>query len=137
MLYTGVVQLTSYQREGAGSATVGTMVKDIAQKAVGDEVIFTVDETLLGKGANGTDLIIISAPVLNVPENSASINTNVFASLTPNQRAVNQMFCDVAAPTEITTPIADGALTTLYTLRATPGWNVRPEGVTLLSAAFE
>jgi hypothetical protein len=134
--YTGIVQLTSYQRPGAGTATAGVVVQTIAGEAVGDDVIFTVDETLLEKGAGGADLIIISAPVLNVPSNDASINTNIFASLTPNQRAVNQMFCDVAAPTEITTPIADGALTTLYTMRSTPGWTLRSEGVTLLSAVY-
>lgn len=135
--YTGIVQLTSYQRPGAGTSTAGNVVQTIAGDAAGDDVVFTVDDTLVGRGAGGSDLIIISAPVLNVPANDASINTNVFASLTPNQRAVNQMFCDVAAPTEVSTPIPDGGLTTIYTLRATPGWNLRSEGVTLLSAIYE
>lgn len=44
------------------------------------------------------------------------------------------MFTDVAAPTEIPSPMPDGGVTTLYTERATPGWNLRPEGLTLLSA---
>ncbi|WGM09400.1 hypothetical protein QE197_10935 [Arsenophonus nasoniae] len=43
---------------------------------------------------------------------------------------------DVAAPTEVPTPTPDGGLTTLYTCRATPGWNFRPEGITLLSAKY-
>ncbi|HDM0058577.1 hypothetical protein QT323_19685 [Escherichia coli] len=46
------------------------------------------------------------------------------------------MFCDMAAPTEIPSPMPDGGLTTLYTMRATPGWNFRPEGITLLSAKY-
>lgn len=134
--YTGIVELTSYQRPGAGTDTAGNIVDKIAKDAAGDEIIFTMDDTLIGKGAGGTDLIIISAVVLNVPASDSDINTNIFASLTPNQRAVNQMFCDVAAPTEVSTPIPDGGLTTLYTMRSTPGWNLRAEGVTLLSAAY-
>ncbi|HDL7647653.1 TPA: hypothetical protein PXP53_003435 [Yersinia enterocolitica] len=134
--WTGVVELTSYQRTGAGTATVGTMVKDIAKDASGDEIIFCQDDTLIGKGAGGNDLIIITNPTLEVPEARQDINTNIFATLVPNQQAVNVMFCDMAAPTEIPSPMPDGGLTTLYTLRSTPGWNFRPEGVTLLSAKY-
>ncbi len=134
--WTGVVELTSYQRPGAGTATVGTMVKTIASDATGDDVIFCQDDTLIGKGAGGTDLIIVTNPELVVPEARQEINTNIFATLMPNQKAVNVMFCDVAAPTEIPSPMPDGGITTLYTMRATPGWNFRSEGVTLLSAKY-
>ena len=71
-----------------------------------------------------------------MPEARQDINTNIFATLMPNQQAVNVMFTDVAAPTEIPSPMPDGGITTLYTERATPGWNFRPEGVTLLSAKY-
>lgn len=134
--WTGVVELTSYQRPGAGTASVGSMVKNIAGDASGDDVVFCQDDTLIGKGAGGTDLIIVTNPELLVPEARHDINTNIFATLMPNQLAVNVMFCDVAAPTEIPSPMPDGGLTTLYTMRATPGWNFRPEGVTLLSAKY-
>lgn len=134
--WSGIVQLTSYQRPGAGTSTVGTLVKTIANDASGDDVIFCQDDTLIGKGAGGTDMIIITNPELVVPEARRDINTNIFATLTPNQQAVNVMFCDMAAPAEIPSPMPDGGLTTLYTLRATPGWNFRPEGVTLLSARY-
>lgn len=134
--YSGVVQLTSYQRPGAGTSSVADMVAAIAAGAGGDIVEFCADDTLMGKGAGGTDLIILSVPEIQVPEAPESVNTNIFATLTPNQQAVNLMFCDVAAPTEIPTPTPDGGMTTLYTLRSTPGWNLRPEGVTLLSAAY-
>ncbi|WP_237929970.1 hypothetical protein [Buttiauxella sp. S19-1] len=137
MEWTGVVELTSYQRPGGGTQTVGSMVKTLAKDASGDDVIFCQDDTLIGKGAGGTDLIIVTNPELVVPEARQDINTNVFATLTPNQQAVNVMFCDVAAPTEIPSPMPDGGLTTLYTLRSTPGWNFRPEGVTLLSAKYQ
>ncbi|MCY1699671.1 hypothetical protein OVA10_16630 [Lelliottia sp. SL45] len=134
--WTGVVELTSYQRPGAGTQTIGGMVKTIAGDANGDSVIFSQDDTLIGKGAGGTDLIIVTNPELVVPEARQDLNTNIFATLTPNQQAVNVMFCDMAAPTEIPSPMPDGGLTTLYTMRSTPGWNFRPEGVTLLSAKY-
>jgi hypothetical protein len=136
LAWTGVVELTSYQRPGGGTATVGTMIKTIANEASGDDVIFCADDTLIGKGAGGTDLIVITNPELVVPDARQDINTNIFATLTPNQQAVNVMFCDMAAPTEIPSPMPDGGLTTLYTMRSTPGWNFRAEGVTLLSAKY-
>ncbi len=135
--WTGVVELTSYQRQGAGTQTTGGMIKTIANDASGDQVLFCQDDTLIGKGAGGTDLIIVTNPELVVPDARQDINTNIFATLTPNQQAVNVMFCDVAAPTEIPSPMPDGGLTTLYTMRSTPGWNFRPEGVTLLSAKYQ
>lgn len=135
--WTGVVELTTYQRPGAGTATVGTMIKTIAGDASGDSVVFCQDDTLIGKGAGGTDLIVVTNPELLVPQSQNDINTNIFATLTPNQQAVNVMFCDVAAPTEIPSPMPDGGLTTLYTMRSTPGWNFRSEGVTLLSAKYQ
>jgi hypothetical protein len=134
--WTGVVELTSYQRPGAGTQTIGGIVKTIAGEASGDSVIFSQDDTLIGKGAGGTDLIIVTNPELVVPEARQDLNTNIFATLTPNQQAVNVMFCDMAAPTEIPSPMPDGGLTTLYTMRSTPGWNFRPDGVTLLSAKY-
>ncbi|HHL2710451.1 TPA: hypothetical protein ACQ39K_001970 [Yersinia enterocolitica] len=136
LAWTGVVELTSYQRPGGGTATVGTMIKNIANEADGDDVIFCADDTLIGKGAGNTDLIIVTNPELVIPDVRQDINTNIFATLTPNQQAVNVMFCDMAAPTEIPSPMPDGGLTTLYTMRSTPGWNFRSEGVTLLSAKY-
>lgn len=136
LAWTGVVELTSYLRPGGGTATVGTMIKNIANEADGDDVIFCADDTLIGKGAGNTDLIIVTNPELVIPDARQDINTNIFATLTPNQQAVNVMFCDMAAPTEIPSPMPDGGLTTLYTMRSTPGWNFRAEGVTLLSAKY-
>ncbi|CAD6037111.1 major capsid family protein [Escherichia coli] len=137
MQWTGIVELTSYQRPGGGTQTVGGLVTTIASDASGDSVIFCQDDTLIGKGAGGTDLIVITSPEIVIPEARQDINTNIFATLTPNQKAVNVMFCDMAAPTEIPTPIPDGGITTLYTMRSTPGWNFRSEGVTLLSAKYQ
>jgi hypothetical protein len=137
MEWTGIVELTSYQRPGAGTATVGTLAKTIVRDASDDNLIFCQDDTLIGKGAGGTDLIVVTNPDLVIPEARQDINTNIFATLMPNQKAVNVMFCDVAAPTEIPSPIPDGGITTLYTMRSTPGWNFRSEGITLLSAKYQ
>jgi len=91
---------------------------------------------LIGQGAGGTDLILLIAPELKIPKANAQINTNIFATLTPNQTATSLMLTDVSAPTEIPTPIADGGITTLYTMRSTSGWGIRPEAISLLSAAY-
>ena len=101
-----------------------------------DGSVHSAQGTLIGKGNNGTDLILLTAPELKVPEANAQINTNVFARLTPNTTATTLQLVDVAAPTEIPTPIADGGITTLYTMRSTSGWGIRPEALTLLSAAY-
>ena len=134
--YSGVVSLTQFQRIGAGVETAAGLVETVAKWAGGDEVVFAVDDTLIGQGAGGTDAIMLVAPELKTPKANAAINTNVFASLTPNITATTLMLTDVSAPTEIPTPIADGGITTLYTMRSTSGWGLRPEAITVLSAAY-
>lgn len=134
--YSGIVSLTQFQRVGAGVETAAGVVETVAKWAGGDEVVFAADDTLIGQGAGGTDAILLISPELKVPEANSSINTNVFARLTPNTTATSLMLCDVAAPTEIPTPIADGGITTLYTMRSTSGWAIRPEALTILSAAY-
>ena len=134
--YGGIVSLTQFQRIGAGVETAAGLVETVAAWAGGDDVSFAADDTLIGQGYGGTDAIILVAPELKIPRANAQINTNVFATLTPNQTATTLMLCDVAAPTEIPTPLPDGGITTLYTMRSTSGWGIRPEGMTILSAAY-
>jgi hypothetical protein len=134
--YSGVVSLSQFQRIGAGVETAAGLVETVAKWAGGDDVSFAVDDTLIGQGAGGTDAILLIAPELNVPKANAQINTNVFATLTPNTTATSLMLTDVSAPTEIPTPIPDGGITTLYTMRSTSGWGLRPEAMYLLSAAY-
>jgi len=134
--YSGVVSLTQFQRIGAGVETAAGLVETVARWAGGDEVVFAADDTLIGQGAGGTDAIVLIAPELKVPKANAQINTNVFAQLTPNTTATSLMLCDMAAPKEIPTPLPDGGITTLYTLRSTSGWAIRPEALTILSAAY-
>ena len=108
----------------------------MAKWAGGDDVSFAVDDTLIGQGSGGSDLILLVAPELKKPKANASINTNAFADLTPNMTSTSIMLCDMAAPKEIPTPIPDGGITTLFTLRSTSGWGIRPEALTLLSAIY-
>jgi len=134
--YGGIVSLTQFQRIGAGVETAAGLVETVASWAGGDDVSFAADDTLIGQGYGGTDAIILIAPELKIPKANARINTNIFAELTPNTTATSLMLCDVAAPTEIPTPLPDGGITTLYTMRSTSGWGIRPEGMTIISAAY-
>jgi len=134
--YSGVVSLTQFQRVGAGVETAAGLVETVAKWAGGDDVSFAADDTLIGQGSGGADAILLIAPELKIPKANAKINTNVFAQLTPNQTATSLMLTDVSAPTEIPTPIPDGGITTLYTMRSTSGWGIRPEALTVLSAAY-
>jgi hypothetical protein len=136
LTYAGIVQLTQFQRVGAGVESAAGVIETVAKWAGGDDVQFCVDDTLIGQGAGGTDAIILIAPELKVPKAQQVINTNIFATLTPNTTATSLMLCDVAAPTEIPSPLPDGGLTTLYTLRSSAGWLLRGEAATVLSALY-
>lgn len=54
-----VVQLVQFQREGAGSASTKGTLEAVLQDN-GDEIIWAYDDTLIGKGANGSDAVIVS-----------------------------------------------------------------------------
>jgi hypothetical protein len=131
--YQGIVQITSYQRAGAGSATITGTVEDIL-KLSGDEITFGYDDTLIGVGAGGTDAILLVMPELKRPE-GPGWNTNEFARLEPGFMACTVQYSDVIAPIEIPTPLPGGAIDILSEMRATAGWGVRPESITVLSAA--
>jgi hypothetical protein len=134
--YPNIVQLTSYQRPGAGSNTTAGMVKDVAGLN-GDIVEWTYDDTLIGKGSGGanSDLVLITMPEVKKPS-GAGINTNDFATLSPGLSATTLMYTDVAAPVEIPTPLPAGAIDVLFEMRASPGWSVRPEALTLVSMTY-
>lgn len=134
MQLTGVVQLTSYQRSGAGSATTAQMITEILTQ-FGYQLEWSVDDTLIGKGAGGTDAIVINVPEISVPD-MTGINTNVFDTLAPNQKATTLQYADMAAPMEITTPLPGGAVDVLSELRCTSGWNFRPQSLLILSAQY-
>ncbi|WP_175952870.1 DUF2184 domain-containing protein [Burkholderia sp. BCC0405] len=130
-----VVQLTTYQRQGAGSKSARGLVDDVLEWNE-DDITWGADDTLIGKGAGGTDMIVISMPEVKKPK-GGKINTNAFAELTPGLQACALQLVDRAAPTEITAPLPKGAVDVVSELRSTSGWSIRPEAITLLSVQYQ
>jgi hypothetical protein len=135
MEYQNIVQVTQFQRVGAGSQTTAGVIKDVLGWN-GDNIDWVYDDTLIGKGAGGVDAIIITIPEVKKP-GVDKINTNEFANLAPGLAACNLQLCDMAAPREIPTPLPGGAIDVLAELRITSGWGVRPEGITIISAQYQ
>lgn len=130
-----VVQLTQFQRPGAGTTSTAGLVKSVVIDN-DDEITWVYDDTLIGKGAGGSDLVIITMPEVVKP-NGGKINTNEFAKLAPGMDACTMMYCDMAAPREIPTPLAGGAIDILSEWRITSGWAIRPEAVLLLNMVYQ
>ena len=133
--YQNIVQLTSYQRAGAGSQSTAGVVKDVAEKWNGDSIDWVYDDTLIGQGGGGTDAILVVMPEVEKPRGRVW-NTNDFATLSPGLSACTLMYADMAAPVEIPTPLAGGAIDVLSEMRASPGWGIRPEAVTIISMTY-
>lgn len=131
-----IVQLTSYQRPGAGTGTTVTVTKEVAKEAEGDTIEFAYDDTLIGQGAGGTDMLVLIMPEVEEPHGMGEWDTNEFARLEPNMAGTSLQYADMAAPMEITVPLALGALNTLYEQRVSPGWVVRPECCFLISMTY-
>lgn len=130
-----VVQLVQFQRTGAGTTSTAGTTKEILM-ANGDSLVWTYDDTLIGKGANGTDAVIIAMPEVAKPAGE-TINTNIFASLTPGNRTCITQYADMAAPREIISPLAGGATDFLQELRITSGWVPRPPALTIVSMPYQ
>lgn len=129
-----IVQVTAYQRPGAGTSTTAQVVENVAREA-GDEIEYYIDDTLIGKGAGGADMVILTIPEIEQPD-TPGINTNVFGDMQPATKAVNLQYADMAAPMKIPTPIPDGAITEVQEMRITSGWCIRPQGLYLLSMPY-
>jgi len=132
--YQNIVQVVQYQRPGAGSATTGQIVTKIGEENM-TEIVWAYDDTLIGKGSNGTDAMLLVIPEAVIPK--APINTNVFAELTPQTSAMTLQYTASAAPIEMTGPIGAEAVDFLAMQRVTSGWAPRPQAVTILSIPFE
>lgn len=135
MQSVNIVQVTSYQRLGAGSATTTQVIKEVQKETEGDAIEFCYDDTLIGQGAGGADMVVLQMPEVEEP-NESMWDTNEFAKLEPNLAACSLQYADMAAPLEVTVPLALGAVDTLYEIRATCGWPVRPETTSLLSIPY-
>jgi hypothetical protein len=134
--YQNIVQLTQFQRPGAGSETTAGVVDAVAEMN-GDSVEWGYDDTLEGKGAGGADAVVISIPeVKSQRRNGGMPNTNEFATLKPGLDATVLQLVDMDAPREIPTPIAGGAIDVVSELRMTSGWPVRPEAITIISMVY-
>jgi hypothetical protein len=131
-----IVGLLSYQRPGAGTQSITGTIDAVAADG-GADVYFAVDDTLLGKGQGGSDLVLIVAPELvNPQEGPGSINTNEFATLQNFADDATAQYFDKAAPSEIVSPMAGGYTDMLLEQRMTAGWVKRPEAITLLSVPY-
>ncbi len=135
MEYQNIVQLTSYQRAGAGSTSTAGLIKDVLEMN-DDEISWGYDDTLIGKGTGGNDAVVLVMPEVEQPKGQR-INTNEFAKLTPSMEACTLMLCDMAAPKEIPTPMPGGALDVLAEMRTTSGWGVRPEAITIITMQYQ
>lgn len=131
----GIVQVTSYQRPGAGTASITGVIQAQAGET-GDQFEWYFDDTLIGQGSGGNDIVLLTIPEIEVPD-MPGINTNEFgAGFKPQMKAVNLMYADMAAPMKIPTPIPDGGITQVYEQRITSGWGIRPAGIFLLSMPY-
>ncbi len=133
--YQNIVQLVQFQRSGAGSTSTAGVVKEQLM-ANGDTLLWCYDDTLIGKGAGGTDVVLLVMPEVEKP-NGEEINTNEFARLAPGLDACTMMYCDMVAPREIPTPLAGGAIDVLSEWRISSGWAIRPEAVTQISMQYQ
>lgn len=131
-----IVQLVQFQREGAGTTSTAGAAKLIAEYN-DDEVLWLPDDTLIGKGAGGTDLVVIVMPQVEVPRSEGEINTNEFAKLAPGFLDCTAMYTDMVAPREIISPLPAGAVDVLSEHRMTSGWGLRPEATTLISMQYQ
>lgn len=134
LAYANIIQVTSYQRPGAGTATTGEAIKVVAAES-GDEFEWYFDDTLIAQGTSGYDAVLLTMPEIEVPK-MPGINTNMFAGLQPSMLSTNLMYVDMPAPMKIPTPTPDGAITELQEIRGTSGWNIRPQAITIVSMPY-
>lgn len=130
-----VVQLTQFQREGAGTTSTAGVMKEVLMQN-GDKLVWTYDDTLIGAGAGGTDMVILIMPELAKPQGEGETNTNEFASLAPSSAINFTQYADKPAPTEIMSPMAGGKTDFVQEMRISSGWPIRGAAIRLLSMPF-
>lgn len=130
-----VVQLTQFQRIGAGSASTAETLKSIVQ-ANGDLVTWAYDDTLIGAGTGGADAVIVVAPEISKPDKQGPVDTNVFAGITPATDVCTTAYCDMAAPREIISPLPAGATDVVTEWRISSGWAPRGQAMTIISMPY-
>jgi hypothetical protein len=128
-----IVQVTSYQRPGAGTATSAQVVKKVADE-FDIEIVWAYDDTLIGAGSGGSDAVLMLVPEAVTPK-VPGINTNEFATLTPMTDAMTMQYANVVAPIEVTTPIVEGVDVT-SSMRISSGVAWRGQAVTVLNVPY-
>lgn len=130
-----IVQLTSYQRPGAGAASTAQEITTI-NKEFGYTIEWAFDDTLIGQGgSSNTDAVLVVFPELNIPT-MPGINTNEFAMVAPNISGNTLQYADVIAPVEVTTPIPEGIDVT-STMRVSAGWCIRSQAITIAEIPYQ
>jgi len=129
-----VVQLVQFQREGAGTASTKETLQKIIM-ANGDTLNWVYDDTLIGKGNGGADMVILDMPKIVRPT-TASWNTNAAAAVSPGNDTCITQYSDMAAPREIISPGPRGMTDVLQELRITSGWAPRSAALTLISMPY-
>lgn len=133
LLQSQIVPLTSWQNIGGGSNTIAGTVTSSLQQVV-SEISWLADDTLIGKGANGADMMIASIPEVQLRAIGMLPDTNIFGSdMATQENACSIQLWDAAAPVEYPVPVPGGDLDVVTELKLTPGWVLRPETVTKIS----
>jgi hypothetical protein len=130
-----VVELVQFQREGAGTASTKETLEKIIMSNK-DKLNWVYDDTLEGKGAGGTDMVILDMPKIDNPKKMGSVDTNAFSGMTPNNATCVTQYADMAAPREILSPGPRGFTDVLQEWRISSGWVPRTAAVTLISMPF-
>ena len=129
-----VVQLTQFQREGAGTASTKETMEKIVQ-GNGDTVLWSYDDTLENALGDGIDAVIIVMPEVEKPS-TEGMSTNAFAGLMPGSNVCVTAYCDMAAPREIISPLAAGATDMVTEWRISSGWAPRSTAITIVAMPF-
>jgi hypothetical protein len=130
-----IVSLAQFQAAGGGTMSAAGLTDSVAN-GNGDWIDWVYDDSLQGKGAGGTDALVLTIPEIKIPE-GGGMNTSAFSDIVPNMTATTLMLCDMAAPREIPTPMPGGAIDIVSELRASCGWAPRPEAVTVASIPYQ
>lgn len=135
-----IVELTSYQRPGGGTHTVKGTVNKILEDN-GEKIFWTYDDTLQNKGTNGADAIIVCLRQFNMKNPFFTpANTNYFGEGNGGLQPINDcsaMYTDSTAPVLFITPLPGTSMHMQSEMKITPGWVLRPEAFTIISAFAE
>jgi hypothetical protein len=138
MVTAKIVKLTSFQRQGSGSASAGVSAKLQGDQAdfAGYNLDYQVDDTLMNSGPSGSDIVIFTIPSMDVP--GAKFNTNEFgANSQPQMKSINKMYIDAPLPREIQVPISGGATELTQISNISSGVCLRGQATNVLYVPYE